>query len=384
MAVSLLGLLAKKAIFRPILNLILFNCRKMTAERLGNGAEWKVLERQTVILLGPIEGRTYFREDFVEGLQALLGGAVIDHVLSFGPLSRNNEWYLCLKSDAAKDHLLSAGVVKAKGYTFRVRSADWSQFKIRVHWAPPFLPNEITNFLSRYGKIHSISYEKSVSKGFEGVATGVRTVIMSGNRQELPHIMKMWDGEGQKSELLVTLTSRRPLCLQCRQVGHFRRECFTPYCRHHGEYGHSTESCATAGSYASALKERETVMEADDINVEEEREEGKVGEGQARVEGQVLAGVAEKMVVEGVQGERANKEIERGVTTVPETQESIEEISEASTSEDMFTDKESVGVSSDDEEGKEWVKVKKKERGRGIQKLSLLRSRRVLTCWGDW
>ena len=80
-----------------------------------------MLERRSVILSGPIEGRTYFREDFVESLQALLGGAIKDHVLSFGPLSRNNEWYLRLKSDSAKDQLLlSMGVVKAKGYTFRV------------------------------------------------------------------------------------------------------------------------------------------------------------------------------------------------------------------------------------------------------------------------
>ena len=33
-------------------------------------------------------------------------------------------------------------------------------------------------------------------------------------------------------------------------------------------------------------------------------------------------------------------------------------------SEDMFTDKESVGVSSEDEEGKEWVEVKRKKRKR--------------------
>ena len=41
----------------------------------------------------------------------------------------------------------------------------------------------------------------------------------------------------------------------------------------------------------------------------------------------MLAGVAEKVVVEGVQGERADKEIERGVTTVPEIKESNEETS---------------------------------------------------------
>ena len=101
MAVSLLGLLATRAIFRLFLNHI-FCYRKMTAERLGNGAEWKVLERRSVILSGPVEGRTYFHEDFVDGLQAVLTGAITNHVLSFGPLSRNNEWYLCLKTDAVK------------------------------------------------------------------------------------------------------------------------------------------------------------------------------------------------------------------------------------------------------------------------------------------
>ena len=121
----------------------------MTAEWLGDGADWKILERRSVILSGPIEGRTYFRGDFLDGLQAVLTGAVNSHVLSFGPLARNNEWYLCLKTDRAKDQLLSVGIIKAKGYTFRVRSADRSQFKVRVHWAPPFLPNEtITIYLS--------------------------------------------------------------------------------------------------------------------------------------------------------------------------------------------------------------------------------------------
>ena len=118
MAVLLLGLLAKTAIFFQLYLNRIFCYRKMTAERLGNGAEWKVLERRSVILSGPVEGRTYFREDFVDGLQAVLTGAITNHVLSFGPLSRNNEWYLCLKIDAAKDLLLSAGAVRAKGYIF--------------------------------------------------------------------------------------------------------------------------------------------------------------------------------------------------------------------------------------------------------------------------
>ncbi len=40
--------------------------------------------------------------------------------------------------------------------------------------------------------------------------------------------------------------------------GHFRRDCFTPFCRHHGEYGHTIESCSAAKSYASAVRPNST------------------------------------------------------------------------------------------------------------------------------
>lgn len=61
----------------------------------------------------------------------------------------------------------------------------------------------ITDFLGKYGKVHSISFEKSVSKGYEGVAAGVRTVIMSGNKNEIQHIITLVD-RNERSELLVT------------------------------------------------------------------------------------------------------------------------------------------------------------------------------------
>ena len=81
-------------------------------------------------------------------------------MLSFGSLSRNNEWFLCCKTDAAKDLLLASGQLLVKKFLFRVRSADRDQFKVRIHWAPPYLPYEvITSFLSKYGKVHAINFE---------------------------------------------------------------------------------------------------------------------------------------------------------------------------------------------------------------------------------
>ena len=102
----------------------------------------------------------YFREDFMTSLQEMFSGFVKEHVLSFGPLSRNNEWFLCCKTDAAKDLLLATGQLLVKKYVFRVRSTDRDQFKAHIHWAPPYLPDEvITTFLLKYGKVHEIITE---------------------------------------------------------------------------------------------------------------------------------------------------------------------------------------------------------------------------------
>ena len=143
----------------------------------------------------------------------------------FWPLSRNNEWFLCCKTDAAKDLLLASGQLLVKKYVFRVRSTDRDQFKARIHWAPPYLPDEVlTNFLSKYGKVHATNFEMCISKGFEGVRTRVRSVVMSESKQDIPHIIPLLY-EGDKSELLVMIPGRQPLCLQCWHEGHFLNCC---------------------------------------------------------------------------------------------------------------------------------------------------------------
>ena len=159
--------------------------------------------------------------------------------------------------------MLASGQLLVKKFLFRVRSADRDQFKARIHWPPPYLPDEvITSFLSKYGKVHAINFEMCVR-------TGVRSVVMSGRKQDIPHIIPLLH-EGDKSELLVTIAGRQPLCLRCRHEGHFRRECSTPFCRHCAQFGHLTETCAAAGSYASALREVTREKQAESVNIEEE------------------------------------------------------------------------------------------------------------------
>ena len=97
----------------------------------------------------------------------------------------------------------------------------------------------------------SIVDEKLSQKGFEGVATGVRSIVMTGDSREVPHIMHVVNPTTCETfELLLTMVGRKPLCLRCHREDHFRPNCTTPFCRHHSEYGHATEGCAAARSYA--------------------------------------------------------------------------------------------------------------------------------------
>ena len=49
----------------------------------------------------------------------------------------------------------------------------------------------MTNCIDGYGTLVSTALDKCVSKGFEGVAMGVRSVVMSGNPKDVPHVMNI-------------------------------------------------------------------------------------------------------------------------------------------------------------------------------------------------
>lgn len=100
-------------------------------------------------------------------------------------------------------------------------------------------------------------------------------------------------------------------------MGYFRRECSTQFCRHHGEYGHTTEQCSAASTYASALREktRRNLEESELINIEEEMEGDMEGEGETLKGGSEVSG---KVVEVGEKGVQTEKQVEEGKTGVVE------------------------------------------------------------------
>ena len=148
-----------------------------------------------------------------------------------------------------------------KGKQFRIKSADKRHFTTRIHWAPMFVTNaDIVESLKFYTpEVKAIRHEMCTTPGFEKVATGVRLVEFVGDRNVLPHLFLVCYPDCQESwDLLLTVAGRPPLCLKCKGTGHLRKNCKTPFCRHHQQYGHTSESCsaekAKQGSYASAAR----------------------------------------------------------------------------------------------------------------------------------
>ena len=96
--------------------------------------------------------------------------------------------------------------------------------------------------------------ETSTAKGFEGIPTGIRRLVLAGNKDEIPHVLYIVNPKtNERFELLVTIAGRILLCFECKHTGHCRSECFTTYCRRCGTYGHTFESCTSANTYSSAV-----------------------------------------------------------------------------------------------------------------------------------
>ena len=239
-------------------------------------SDWETIKKHELVLTGPRDVN-YYREAFLKPLTDVIG-KVSDTVLSFGPLGKPWEWWLTLKTESSRDKLLLAGALKVGkgGHLFHVRSAAKTQFVVRVHWAPPFISNKyIAGLLAKHCKVVIWAPEYCVTDGFQKCTTGVRQIMCEGNKCDVPHTISIaCPFTGATFEILCTITGRKPICLRCRMEGHVRRDCVTPRCRHHGTYGHTSESCAGLSSrgkwYASAAS-------GESAPVERDRQTGAVG-----------------------------------------------------------------------------------------------------------
>ena len=118
--------------------------------------------RCSLIIEGPRQGCTYKREDFLHALERIVEGKLGSYIVSFGPMAKNCKWHLVVRDQVTKDKFMAASCLDVKGYSFRVRSADRTQFVVRVHWEAGRVPHEaIDTALGQYGTVMTSAYDFS-------------------------------------------------------------------------------------------------------------------------------------------------------------------------------------------------------------------------------
>ena len=82
------------------------------------------------------------------------------------------------------------------------------QFSTRVLWAPSYIPNAaIVNVLEKTCEVQSIVSEKSTAKGFEGIPTGNRRLVLTGLKDDIPHTFNIINPHtNEKFEILVLIS----------------------------------------------------------------------------------------------------------------------------------------------------------------------------------
>lgn len=89
---------------------------------------------------------------------------------------------------------------------------------------------------------------------FEGIESTIRRVHIELKKDvgvaDLPHQLHMSD-----CQVLLCVPGRPPICLRCKQLGHIRKQCRTPWCPTCRRFGHDPDDCVAL--YASRLRAKD-------------------------------------------------------------------------------------------------------------------------------
>ncbi|ELU11917.1 hypothetical protein CAPTEDRAFT_192946 [Capitella teleta] len=156
---------------------------------------------------------SYTRIDIAEALSKC---CILENIEALGTVKYNNIWELTMKTSQAADRLMQHGTITVKDVAGRMSSMDATRLKLRIHWAPHWLPSRaveavLKRELPRGAVLEGQGVEKSTIKGLNHVATLVRFTIVryAGNPADLPHLLKI-QVEREEMELLVTVQRRKP------------------------------------------------------------------------------------------------------------------------------------------------------------------------------
>nr|XP_054920334.1 uncharacterized protein LOC129381470 [Dermacentor andersoni] len=235
--------------------------RFVVPERLPRGEEMKMC-----LFLHCDVNEHYDIRDFRQPLEEI---GVLGHVAALGVFVYSHLWLLKLKTDEAKEVLVTAGSLRVKGRHCAVLGADCEELWVKVHCVPYHATNEsLRAEFERFAHVKCVSRGTWSLAGFEGVESTTRHVRMclkpGVTREELPHAMPLCD-----TTVLVVVPGRPPMCVRCRRTGHSRRLCLTPLCNRCRAFGHVSQDCVISSARASAQANEDALQYLVDQDVME-------------------------------------------------------------------------------------------------------------------
>jgi hypothetical protein len=136
----------------------------------------KEVKARTVKIDLPRSG-SYIRPEIAEALGRIIK---LKDIVALGPARWNHQWQVTFSSKAAADRLLQEGQIQVRdACAGRLTSMDPARIKMRLHWAPFWLPvqllkQELQRTLPEGAFLEGIGVERSTITGLEHVATLTR------------------------------------------------------------------------------------------------------------------------------------------------------------------------------------------------------------------
>ncbi|KAH8029357.1 hypothetical protein HPB51_025503 [Rhipicephalus microplus] len=217
--------------------------------------------KRTLVLHCDIAARPYGINYLRKPLKEL---GIIQEVSGIRAYQMSHVSLLNMKTDEAKKTLLDAGLLSVKDRPCVVIDPERQDVHFKLHWvAFDVYAETVRRAFREYGEVKEVISDKWRDEDFEGVESTtrfVRLLLKEGvTTDRIPHQMRLGSGTA-----LVVVPGKAPLCLRCRNTGHFRRDCRVPRCAGCRAFGHEqadyTRSYASAASRASNADHTELLM----------------------------------------------------------------------------------------------------------------------------
>lgn len=147
-----------------------------------------------------------------------------------------SKFLVCTRNASQATRLMVAEGFRVNNERVAVEAVGPPITFVNVYRFPAYIPDEIlTNALSQYGKVKSVTFATVASR--QNKLNGVRVVKMEMSKP-VPNFTTI---AGHR--IMCEYRGMRRVCARCGDVGHMATACSAEYCKRCGIFGHDTVGC---------------------------------------------------------------------------------------------------------------------------------------------